>query len=100
MMDVKVVQTPLTSHLKLYKDQCSKTDKKWYLTLKIPCTSFICVLMYVTTSTRTNIAHEVYLMSVCGKLKNNNIGMPPSGCSNISWEWLILAQILEKDTYI
>ena len=63
MENVKVVSTPLPSHLKLTKEMCPKTLEEEHKMSKVPCASAIGSLMYAMVCTRPNIAHAMGVVS-------------------------------------
>lgn len=63
MENVKVVSTPLPSHLKLSKEMCPKTQEEEAKMSKIPYASAIGSLMYAMVCTRPDLAHVVGVVS-------------------------------------
>ena len=63
MENAKAVSTPLTSHLKLTKEMCPKTQEEEDKMSKVPYVSAVGSLMYDMVCTRPDIAHVVGVIS-------------------------------------
>jgi hypothetical protein len=63
MHNEKPVSTPLTSHFKLTKEMCPKTQEEIKYMSRVPYSSTVGSLMYVMVCTRPYIAHAVGVVS-------------------------------------
>lgn len=63
MENAKVVSTPLSSHVKLTKDMCPKTQEEEENISKVPYALVVGSLMYAMVCTRSDIAHVVGVVS-------------------------------------
>ena len=63
MESLKVVSTPLSSHLKLTKEMCPKTQEKKDEMTKVPYALVVGSSMYAMVCTRPDIAHVVRVVS-------------------------------------
>ena len=59
MHNAKLVSTPLSSHFKLSKEMCPKTQKEIDYMSRIPYSSAVGSFMYAMVCTRLDIAHVV-----------------------------------------
>jgi hypothetical protein len=63
MQNAKLVSTPLSSHFKLTKEMCPKTQEEIKYMSKVPYSSAVGSLMYAMVFTRPDIAHAVGVVS-------------------------------------
>eukprot|EP00253_Pinus_taeda_P022748 PITA_22748 len=63
MHNVKPISTPFSSHFKLSKEMCPKTQEDVDYMSKVPYASVVGSLMYAMVFTRPNIAHAVGVVS-------------------------------------
>jgi len=63
MHNAKPVSTPFSSHFKLNKEMCPKTQEDMDYMSKVPYASAVGSLMYAMVCTRLNIAHAVGVVS-------------------------------------
>ena len=63
MENVKAINTPLPSHLKLTKEMCPNAQEEEDKMSKIPYALAIGILMYAMVCTRLDIAHAVGVIS-------------------------------------
>ena len=63
MKNEKPVSTPFSSHFKLSKEMCPKTQEEMNYMSKVPYSSAVGSLMYARVCTRPDIAHAVGVVS-------------------------------------
>ena len=63
MQNGKLISTPFSSHFKLSKEMCPKTQEEMDYMSKIPYASVVGSLMYAMVYTRPDIAHAVGVVS-------------------------------------
>jgi hypothetical protein len=63
MENFKGVTTPINPNEKLSKEMCSKTEEEKKAVEKLPYQSLVGFLMYLTVSTRPDIAHAGSMLS-------------------------------------
>ena len=63
MKNAKPVSTPFSSHFKLSKEMCPKTQEEMEYMSKVPYASAVGSLIYAMVYTRLDISHEVGVVS-------------------------------------
>ena len=63
MQDSKLVKVPIPVGVKLFAEQCPKTQEKEEYMSRVPYASAVGSLMYAMVCTRPNIAHAVGVLS-------------------------------------